>query len=259
MQLNKDLARRRFSRAARSYDLYCEPQRVMADKLMSLVGNIDPSCILELGCGTGLLTEKLHHAYPHSDITAVDIALGMIRECKDNHCARRRVNFLVGDAEDLRMDHHYDLIISSSCFQWLSDIRSTIRRLSERLTAGGIMAFSAPASGSLPELWESYYSVSGKQAGHRLPESTDYVRSVIKAGLILESAAVEKHTFLYDTPEQAIRTLNEIGASRAGQNGNGLTPKQLKAMLHYYEANFAQADGRVPLTYNVQYVLARRK
>jgi malonyl-CoA O-methyltransferase len=239
--------------------MFCEPQKVMADRLMSLLGSISPCSILELGCGTGVLTEKLNQAYPHATITAVDIALGMIRECKDNHCARRRVNFIVGDAENLRIGGMYDLIISSSCFQWLSDISATMRNLSGRLTHGGLLAFSAPAMGSLPELRESYYAVSGKEAGHNLPDPHDYLRSVIEAGCVVESSDVEKHVFLYASPELAVRAIHEIGASRARRDGHGLTPAQLKAMLQRYRATYSQADGQVPLTYSVQYVRARRK
>jgi len=259
MQVNKDLARRRFSRAARSYNMSCEPQTLMAERLMALLDSDSPASILELGCGTGLLTEKLRHAYPTADITAVDIAPGMIQECRQTPCASQSVSFVVGDAENLLIDAEFDLIVSSSCFQWLSDLSGTMQSLVHRLAHGRSLAFSAPTLGSLPELWESYLAVSGKEAGHRLPEPGDYIRSVIEAGLTLESAATEKHSFLYEDPEQAIRALHEIGASRAGRNGHGLTPAQLNAMLQYYSDTFSQADGRVPLTYNVQYIQARRK
>ena len=50
----------------------------MAERLAALLPtHLIDGAILDLCCGTGLLTEMLHRAYPSAEIHGLDIAPGM--------------------------------------------------------------------------------------------------------------------------------------------------------------------------------------
>ena len=261
MQVDKEIARRHFSRAARSYNAWSEPQKRMADRLMASLAAVErPESILDVGCGTGLLTERLEAAYPNSKITAIDIAEGMIEECRRKWGESERVAFAVADVESLDLDQQFDLIVSNSCFQWVSDLQRAMLRIAEHLQPSGRVIFSATTRGTLQELWSSYaIATSGNAAGHRLPDLEDYVRSVVRAGLAIESAREETTVLTYDKPEHVIRSLRGIGATRAAAGARaGLSRSQLKAVIETYRKHFSTEDGRVTCAYRAAYVKARR-
>lgn len=258
MRVNKDLARRRFSKAARAYDKWSQPQKDMADTLM---GMLDPTAdietILELGCGTGLLTERLIDAYPDAMITAIDMADGMIQKCLTKWNGGGKIRFIVADAEEYLPDSRFDLIVSNSCFQWLSDLPATLRRCAQWLKPAGTLAYSAPAQGSLRELQACYSAAtSGKSAGHELPSVEDYLRHTVSRLGLLRSKTTEI-VYTYDSPEQVLEAVRSIGATRAvAGDGIGLTRGQLFKMLQHYQNEFSDADGRAFSAYRCVYVMA---
>jgi len=260
MQVDKDLARRRFSRAARSYNMWSQPQERMADGLMAMLGGMPaPASILELGCGTGLLTERLELAYPKARIVAVDIAPEMIDECVRKRNGTNRAQFVIADAENVSFDEQFDLVAGSSCFQWFVDLDGALERFSRLVTPFGFLAFSAPTNGTLRELCASYNAAApGKDPGHRLPEMAAYLSSVAGARFAIQMAKEETHTYDCDTPEDVLRHLRGIGATRAMKDaGPGLNRSELQRMLKHYRRHFSNRDC-VTCTYKSLYVLARR-
>jgi malonyl-CoA O-methyltransferase len=259
MQVDKDLARRRFSRAARHYNQWSKPQERMAERLMTFLSGSAATSILEIGCGTGILTEHLARTYPDATITAIDNAPGMIEECRRKWPDAPRMEFLLKDAEDLQLDREFDLIISSACFQWVGDLKKTLNGCRRILAPNGVLAFAAPANGTLGELRSSYLAAApGKTPGHTLPDSTDYYTASLAAGLQIEAATTESHVFEFNDPKQALDFVRGIGAAKAivGDPG-GLNRTQIRALMEHYESRFAGKDGGVTCTYVTTYLKAR--
>ena len=83
--LDKNEISRNFSSSAVRYDEHSALQREMADDLLSLLTTkplINPSAILDIGCGTGYLTRKLAELFPAARVEGIDIAKGMIDEAQ---------------------------------------------------------------------------------------------------------------------------------------------------------------------------------
>jgi len=87
----------RFAAAAQSYHDESNMQRTVAEKLAaSTPAREEIDSILEIGCGTGFLTELLGRRFPGALIDAVDIARPMIdlarahRGMRPNPLARGR-------------------------------------------------------------------------------------------------------------------------------------------------------------------------
>ena len=81
-----------FSSKAESYDAYAKIQKVVAERMIERldVMNFTPKNILDLGCGTGLLTSLLNKRYNDSRIISVISLLKCLK-----HVLRRMLKALL--------------------------------------------------------------------------------------------------------------------------------------------------------------------
>ncbi|OQC19674.1 MAG: Malonyl-(acyl-carrier protein) O-methyltransferase [Planctomycetes bacterium ADurb.Bin069] len=264
---------RNFSRAAGAYDAHAVHQRRIAARLSALLPDrLAPAAVLELGCGTGILTALLRERFPAASITAIDIAPGMIAHCR----ARRSetASFLVGDAEsfpeaDADLDRPelgaaprvFDLVASSSSFQWFRDRRAALANARARLAPGGVFALAAPVEGTLGELAASFSAAMGAPWPHlAFGDADQYAEMCRAAGLACLRLCVEDVPAVFPDPFSALSGLRDIGAGFAGHAG--FAPLGLAAMrrlLAHYRARFAAGDGAVTATYRVLYLFAEAR
>jgi ubiquinone/menaquinone biosynthesis C-methylase UbiE len=121
--------------------------------------------VLEIGCGTGQLTERL--ARFGFRLTAIDIGPSLIA------AARRRVadpdvSFQVTSFEDLAADDSsFDLVLSSAAFHWI-DPEVAFSRSARLLRPGGWLAllgaeeqYDAPLGVALEPLWVTHGDTGG--------------------------------------------------------------------------------------------------
>jgi len=109
-----------FSQAAQ-YDsaasVQAETARRLALKLAALP--VAPARILEIGCGTGLLSRHLAAAFPAAQLTLTDISAAMLERCKARLGEGPAYRVMDGEAADSAMGN-FDLIASSLAVQWLT-------------------------------------------------------------------------------------------------------------------------------------------
>jgi ubiquinone/menaquinone biosynthesis C-methylase UbiE len=123
------------------------------------------AAVLEIGCGTGQLTERL--ACSGFRVTAIDIGPSMIT------AARRRltgadVSFLATSFEDLvAADASFDLVISSAAFHWI-DPEVAFSKSARLLRPGGWLAllgteerYDDPIGTALDVLWVTHGDTGG--------------------------------------------------------------------------------------------------
>jgi ubiquinone/menaquinone biosynthesis C-methylase UbiE len=83
----------------------------------------EPECILDIGCGTGLLLRELARRLPHAvELVGVDPAAAMIDVAERSAPADGRLRFLAGTAERLPLpDDAFDLVVSTTSFDHWAD------------------------------------------------------------------------------------------------------------------------------------------
>ena len=156
--INKHLVKMHFNANARSYDLYAHVQKKMASRLIefSNIKQVEPvNEILDIGCGTGHLTELLRKHFPTARITAVDIAPQMIEFAADKFHGRD-IEFICADAQEMELSRNYDLIVSNASFQWFNNLQLTLGQLYSKLNNNGILCFSTFGDKTFNELHKSY-------------------------------------------------------------------------------------------------------
>lgn len=128
----------RFSAAAGTYERHASVQEQAAARVAALLADTPgPARILELGCGTGVLTRRLSRQFPRARIEAFDVAPGMVARCRARLRAAPNVRCAVADWTALPPALRYPLIVSSSALHWMHPLPDVLRALAARLAPGG--------------------------------------------------------------------------------------------------------------------------
>jgi 2-polyprenyl-3-methyl-5-hydroxy-6-metoxy-1,4-benzoquinol methylase len=96
---------------------------------------------LEIGCGTGLFTEKF--ARNGAQIVAVDISPELLEKARARGLPASQVRFLAMPFEQCDVEGPFDAVIGSSVLHHL-DIKPALVRIFTLLKPGGILFFAEP-------------------------------------------------------------------------------------------------------------------
>ena len=160
--MNKDLIKKRFAKNLDNYHANARIQEQMAERLLSFTDKKEYESILEIGCGTGLLTAKAAEKFSFSSYTANDI----VEDCKKYiQAINPKINFISEDAENFIKNNSkkYDLILSNAVFQWIENFEEFISELLNRLNTGGSLLFSTFGTENFREI----YHVLGKTLSYK--------------------------------------------------------------------------------------------
>lgn len=112
----KSLVKKFFDNTAKSYEkVVCLTTFGRDSYWKEEIVNRIPPCnlILDLACGTGILTFKIAERFPDANITGVDITEGYINIAKSKLRPHHKISFLLYDAEKINLDTKFDCITSS--------------------------------------------------------------------------------------------------------------------------------------------------
>jgi ubiquinone/menaquinone biosynthesis C-methylase UbiE len=107
-----------------------------AEETLKRAHPIQDERVLDLGCGTGVLLQRILDRYPGAQVTGVDLSLVMVA------LARRRlpesVRLEVADAEALPFaSSSFDLVVSTSSFHFWPAPKQALAELRRVLRPGG--------------------------------------------------------------------------------------------------------------------------
>jgi SAM-dependent methyltransferase len=140
------------------------PPRVV--EFVAATAGLGPGAsVLEIGCGTGQLTERL--ARCGFRLTAIDIGPSLIAAAR-RRVADADVSFQVTSFEDLAAaDASFDLVISSAAFHWI-DPGVAFSKSARLLRPGGWLAllgaeeeYDDPLGAALEPLWVTHGDTGG--------------------------------------------------------------------------------------------------
>lgn len=221
--------------AAEGYDAAAVLQRVAARRLFEglrarLAGRT-PRRILEVGCGTGLLTHMLHEAWPEAELVATDVAPRMLER------ARKRVGegvqLRVMDAARPDVAGPFDLICGNLVFQWLEEPALALQTLADLLAPGGVLAVSTLLDGTFEE-WRQACSEEGLVAA--TPDYPD-ARTVQgwQPGLCAGQWTTEQCVQPFESGLAFVKHLKDTGASVPREDGKALSPAELRRVLTRFD------------------------
>jgi trans-aconitate 2-methyltransferase len=148
---------------ARTYDRSSEPQQAWASEVLARLEGIAPDAtVLDVGCGTGRVTEALPGLVPAGRILAIDASAEMVE------LARRRLGeraeVWCQDALQLDLEAPVDAILSTATLHWVRDHDRLWERLAAALRPGGVLEIQCGGAGNIDRVREVIDAVAGESA-----------------------------------------------------------------------------------------------
>ena len=112
-----------------------------ARDLLDAVPLVDPSLVIDIGCGPGNSTELLVERFPKARLLGIDTSPAMLDKAR---ARLPRTVFLQADAGSFKPDTPPDLMFANAVFQWLPDHIDVFVRLLDELEPGGVLAVQMP-------------------------------------------------------------------------------------------------------------------
>ena len=217
-----------FSAAAGRYESDAEAQiraaALLAERLPVFSGSPQ---VLELGCGTGLLTRLLLDRLPaDARLLASDLSPAMIEQARAS-LDDPRLDFAVMDAEAPGLPPaSLDLVVSSLAAQWFEDLSAALNRLVGLLKPGGTLLLGTLGSGTFSQ-WRDAHAELGLEAG-----IADYP-SAGELAAMCPGAAVDSVSVTIDYPDARafLRALQTIGAATPKPGHRPLPPGSLRRIM----------------------------
>jgi trans-aconitate 2-methyltransferase len=224
--------------------------------------------VLDLGCGSGELTLRLHERLGASETVGVDSSTAMLSKTRALAApSSGRVRFVESDLRDYREPARYDLVFSNAALQWCDDHPSLLASLRDLVAPGGLFAVQVPANGDYPTHriadsmardaeWRG--KLDGSHVGRRVLAPEEYARTLWKLGF--EEPDVRLQVYAHVFPDRT-RVLEWVKGTLLTSAKSRLDPESHARYLAEYERRlYAELPDEKPFFYPFKRVLfwARR-
>lgn len=116
--------------------------------LVDLVQPQENLRILDLGCGTGKLTQYLHDTLAAKETLGIDASEKMLSVA--SQFAGNRLRFEQGRIEDSPGEGKFDVVFSNAALQWLTGHEALFEKLRDKLQPSGQLAVQIPTMDDEP-------------------------------------------------------------------------------------------------------------
>jgi len=215
-----------FSKYAIDYNSYNIVQQKVADKLLSFI-KTKPKIILDLGCGSGTLTNKI--SWNYEKIVAVDFAPGML----DLHPKDNNIECIYGDFNDEKLferlnKYSFDYLLSASALQWADDLDKTFQQLQSFHTPVALAIFTA-------NTFKTLYKTAGLQ-----PLLIDTCKlDRLQKKYFNANFEVVRYNLEFENVREMFRYIKKSGVSGSR---NVLSYKEMKKLMQEYPHNYLEFE-----------------
>lgn len=236
---------------------------------------IDPLRLLDAGCGAGGDLALLQKKFSRSQVLGVDGAAAMLAEAasrlstasssvsrllarylpgKSASNAGLNASLLCTDFAQLPLAHNtVDLIWSNLALHWHSQPDRVFREWRRVLRLDGLLMFSCFGPDTCTQLRTAFAGVDA--APHVLPfvDMHDLGDMLVDAGFSTPVMDMEKITVTYTTVEKLMADVRALGGNPLSTRRHGLLGKGDWSRVISYLEQLRQADGKIPLTFEIIY------
>ncbi|MFM7424387.1 MAG: methyltransferase [Elainella sp.] len=258
--LSKSQIAARFGQAAPAYHTHAKLQQACAAQLVALLlkyrDALPAGPVLEIGCGTGFITQLLLDQLSARQLEITDLSADMLQFCQA-HLAipdPLAVKFAQLDAEHIGESYqNYATIVGGFVLQWFHKPDQIILHLVNRLHPDGLLALSFPTCQSFPEWRQICQQISLPYTANPLPDPVRLANLLTASHLqLLETVTLDQSTS-HRGAASFFRDLKTIGANTAHQR---LSPQQLRRLIQTWDE---QTGSQTEVHYQIALWLIRRR
>jgi NADH dehydrogenase [ubiquinone] 1 alpha subcomplex assembly factor 5 len=172
---------------------------------------------------------------------------------------------LVADEEALPFaDESFDLILSCLSLHWVNDLPGALIQIRQALKPDGLFLGAMLGGRTVQELRQSLAEAEADIEGGLSPRTSpmaevrDAGNLLLRAGFALPVADADVITVSYADPLNLMTDLRAMGENNAaaGRRKSFSRRATLAAAAERYRDTFADADGRIPATFEVVFLTA---
>lgn len=243
--MNKEKKINDFNKAAMTYEKNAVVQNRIIDDLVDQLSfiKIDPKYILDIGSGTGRCSKIIQKKYPNAIIVNLDFSLEMLREgnVKKNILQKifdhKKIYQVCCDFDQLPFsENSFDLVISTSSFQWSENLQKLFAMINIILKDGGLLIFSAFIEGTFKEL-----SGFNKNIVNKLNTAEDYVYFLQRNNFRDPVLLSDEYSIDYQSSLDLLKDIKKLGITKSDRSKESLYGKSylndLLKHLDLYKVN----------------------
>lgn len=252
---DKQLVKKCFNKNFETYHQKAVVQQEIALKLTKMLSDLGVKSInnaLEVGCGTGFLTQ-----YMVADIGVSHYYLNDLADVAySKNVALLNTNqeqefiYVSGDAEKINFPTNLDVVVSTSTIQWFNELQCFFEKVKTALNSEGLFAFSTFGPHNFKEIKE----VSNIGLTYKSLCELEQLLSPSFEILEAKEWLVKKE---FTNPIEVLRHMKLTGVTGIKKSFFG--KEKLQAFIKKYQECFSNKDHSVNLTYNPIIIIAKKK
>lgn len=239
-QLQLNAVKQRFDRVAKTYDDYALIAKDVAQRLLSRLQaiKIEPQHIVDLGCGTGVMTQLLESQYPDVKVTGIDLSQNMLNEFKKKH---QWITHCTAASVLPFPDKTVDLVVSSLMLPWVENSEQVFKEVRRVLKDDAIFVYSTFGPDTFTEFRQAWAQVDNNAHVHIALDMHDIGDQMLHAGFKDPVMDVERVTLKYKSFVSMMEEIKKAGLTNLLKDQlPGLTSRQHFAdFKKHYAENFA--------------------
>jgi len=252
---DKQLVKKCFNKHFETYHEKAVVQQEIALKLTKMLSDLGVKSMnnaLEVGCGTGFLTQHMVADIGVSNYYINDLAEVAYNEnvALLNANEEQKFIYVPGDAEKINFPKELDAVISTSTIQWFNELQSFFEKVKMTLNREGLFAFSTFGPNNFKEIKE----VSNIGLTYKPLSELEQLLSPSFEILEAREWLVEKE---FANPIEVLRHMKLTGVTGVKKSFFG--KEKLKAFTTAYQNMFSKKGNIVYLTYNPIIIIAKKK
>lgn len=215
-----------FGKNFSTYDENAIIQKKVAENLTNFISkkfnNQKFDKVIELGCGTGIFTREFLKKF---EINEIDL-----NDCVNTRDYFKEINYrnFICDDMNKAINQKYDIVISSSSFQWIDDLERLILNISKKSEK---LAFSIYVDGNLKEISE-HFGVGLKY------KKIEEILNILKKYFKNIDYYSEEKILNFSSPIEALRHLKKTGVTIKSKTSICDIKSYKKTLLTYNMAYF---------------------
>ncbi len=215
-----------FSKYATHYGSHNVIQKKVVKYLLKKL-HTKPKKILDLGCGSGALCEKIDWKYSH--FTGVDFAPGML----ELHPKSEKIECIYGDFNDKTLfenllTYSYDFIFSASALQWAENLDGVFENI-KRLNAPVALAIFTS---------NTFKILNNTASLEPMLKSAESISSLAQKHFNADIEVVE-YRLEFDSTREMFRYIKQSGVSASRKV---LDYRETKDLMNNYPVNYLEFE-----------------
>jgi malonyl-CoA O-methyltransferase len=221
-----------------------------------------PTSILDVGCGLGRSRSPLLGRYRRARWTGIDLSVALVRAgLLEQRRAlglarwwRRDADWVVGDGACLPIaEGSVDLVYSNLMLHWHPTPHLVFPEWKRVLRVDGLLMFSCFGPDTLTELRAAAADALPQARPMPFVDMHDFGDMMVASGFATPVMDVERLTLTFAEPRELLEEVRALGGNPRDDRAAALpSGRQAKRLLDAL-ADRRNADGRIPLTFEIAY------